>query len=387
MPRRAHGAAPQRLRRPLALRPGRARGRAVGGRADRRPERASCSAPAGRARSRSTAAVPVLPSAPGGLTGVLRIRVRSRRDAARAVGGRACRSRGSPLLAGVLLSSDDVCAVRCGAGGAQPRRRPRRRHVRTGRSCCRSGQLSIELYRGRRRLGTLARVRDVLAGPVRLRHHRSRPAGRPGCRAGTYPLRIVATPVAGAARRTPTALLRSSSAAIVPASWPGQDRSDERDRGARLASPRRTRSSSRGRSCAGRRDVRRRPEPRPRPLGVQEDRSRCRCPCRWTTAPSRVFDGYRVTHNMTRGPAKGGIRYHPAVTQDEVKALAMWMTWKCALMGLPFGGAKGGVVCDPKLLSLGRAGAPHAPLHDRDHQRDRARRRTSPPPTSAPTRR
>jgi len=66
-----------------------------------------------------------------------------------------------------------------------------------------------------------------------------------------------------------------------------------------------------------------------------------------------AFQGYRVVHNMTRGPAKGGIRYHPAVTQDEVKALAMWMTWKCALMGLPFGGAKGGVVCDPKVLSLG----------------------------------
>ncbi|MEI7760310.1 MAG: Glu/Leu/Phe/Val dehydrogenase [Thermoleophilia bacterium] len=65
------------------------------------------------------------------------------------------------------------------------------------------------------------------------------------------------------------------------------------------------------------------------------------------------FQGYRVVHNTTRGPAKGGIRYHPAVTQDEVKALAMWMTWKCALMGLPFGGAKGGVTCDPKLLSLG----------------------------------
>jgi glutamate dehydrogenase (NAD(P)+) len=67
----------------------------------------------------------------------------------------------------------------------------------------------------------------------------------------------------------------------------------------------------------------------------------------------RAFQGYRVVHNMTRGPAKGGIRYHPAVTQDEVKALAMWMTWKCALMGLPFGGAKGGVICDPKRLSLG----------------------------------
>jgi glutamate dehydrogenase (NAD(P)+) len=64
-----------------------------------------------------------------------------------------------------------------------------------------------------------------------------------------------------------------------------------------------------------------------------------------------VFLGYRVTHNIARGPSKGGIRYHPAVTRDEVKSLAMWMTWKCALMGLPFGGAKGGVVCDPKVLS------------------------------------
>jgi glutamate dehydrogenase (NAD(P)+) len=103
----------------------------------------------------------------------------------------------------------------------------------------------------------------------------------------------------------------------------------------------------------------------------------------------RVFEGYRVVHNMTRGPAKGGIRYHPQVsldevtalaawmtwkcavagvpfgggkggiryhpnvTRDEIKTLAMWMTWKCALMALPFGGAKGGVVCDPKLLSTG----------------------------------
>src|SRR3954467_1300451 len=66
-----------------------------------------------------------------------------------------------------------------------------------------------------------------------------------------------------------------------------------------------------------------------------------------------AFTGYRVTHNIARGPSKGGIRYHPDVTLDEVKALAMWMTWKCALMGLPFGGAKGGVVCDPKAMSRG----------------------------------
>ncbi|MBA3567497.1 MAG: Glu/Leu/Phe/Val dehydrogenase [Actinobacteria bacterium] len=64
-----------------------------------------------------------------------------------------------------------------------------------------------------------------------------------------------------------------------------------------------------------------------------------------------VYLGYRVTHNIARGPSKGGIRYHPDVTLDEVKALAMWMTWKCALMNLPFGGAKGGVICDPKTLS------------------------------------
>ncbi len=65
----------------------------------------------------------------------------------------------------------------------------------------------------------------------------------------------------------------------------------------------------------------------------------------------QVFEGFRVVHNVARGPSKGGIRYHPDVTLDETKALSMWMTWKCALMGLPFGGAKGGVVCDPKALS------------------------------------
>ncbi len=67
----------------------------------------------------------------------------------------------------------------------------------------------------------------------------------------------------------------------------------------------------------------------------------------------RMFEGYRVQHNVARGPAKGGIRYHQNVSLDEVKALAMWMTWKCAIAGLPFGGAKGGVIVDPKKLSVG----------------------------------
>jgi glutamate dehydrogenase (NAD(P)+) len=67
----------------------------------------------------------------------------------------------------------------------------------------------------------------------------------------------------------------------------------------------------------------------------------------------KVFTGYRVQHNNTLGPFKGGIRYHPGVTLDEITALAMLMTWKCALMGLPYGGAKGGIPCDPRTLSRG----------------------------------
>jgi glutamate dehydrogenase (NAD(P)+) len=65
-----------------------------------------------------------------------------------------------------------------------------------------------------------------------------------------------------------------------------------------------------------------------------------------------VFTGYRVQHNLSRGPAKGGIRYHQDVTLDEVRALAMWMTWKCAVVNIPYGGGKGGVIVDPKKLSI-----------------------------------
>ena len=76
-------------------------------------------------------------------------------------------------------------------------------------------------------------------------------------------------------------------------------------------------------------------------------------PVRMDDGDVQMFTGYRVQHNLARGPAKGGIRYHPRVTLDEVKALAMWMTWKCAVTNIPYGGAKGGVTLDPRRLSPG----------------------------------
>jgi glutamate dehydrogenase (NAD(P)+) len=77
----------------------------------------------------------------------------------------------------------------------------------------------------------------------------------------------------------------------------------------------------------------------------------CHFPVHMDDGSVQVFTGYRVQHNLGRGPAKGGIRYHQDVTLDEVKALAMWMTWKCAVVGIPYGGGKGGVIVDPKRLS------------------------------------
>jgi glutamate dehydrogenase (NAD(P)+) len=74
-------------------------------------------------------------------------------------------------------------------------------------------------------------------------------------------------------------------------------------------------------------------------------------PTKMDNGQIKVFTGYRVQHNVARGPAKGGIRYHPAVTLDEVKALAAWMTWKTAAVNIPYGGGKGGVICDPKRMS------------------------------------
>ena len=76
-----------------------------------------------------------------------------------------------------------------------------------------------------------------------------------------------------------------------------------------------------------------------------------RFPVRLDDGRTRIFTGYRVQHNVARGPAKGGLRYHPRTDLDEVRALAMWMTWKCALVNVPFGGAKGGVTCNPRAMS------------------------------------
>ena len=74
-------------------------------------------------------------------------------------------------------------------------------------------------------------------------------------------------------------------------------------------------------------------------------------PVKMDDGRTKVFIGYRVQHSLIRGPSKGGIRFHPDVTLDEVRALAMWMTWKCAVVNIPYGGAKGGIICDPLKLS------------------------------------
>src|SRR3954452_4192520 len=76
-------------------------------------------------------------------------------------------------------------------------------------------------------------------------------------------------------------------------------------------------------------------------------------PTRMDSGRIQVFEGFRVQHNFARGPAKGGIRYSPDVNIDEVRALAAWMTWKCAVVNVPFGGAKGGIICDPIQMSIG----------------------------------
>lgn len=76
-------------------------------------------------------------------------------------------------------------------------------------------------------------------------------------------------------------------------------------------------------------------------------------PVKMDDGTTKIFNGYRIQHNDARGPSKGGIRFHPAETVDTIRALAMWMTWKCAVVDIPLGGGKGGVICDPRTLSKG----------------------------------
>ena len=76
-------------------------------------------------------------------------------------------------------------------------------------------------------------------------------------------------------------------------------------------------------------------------------------PVKMDDGKTKVFNAFRIKHNTARGPAKGGIRFHPHETADTVRALSMWMTWKCAVVDIPLGGGKGGVICDPRELSMG----------------------------------
>ncbi len=110
------------------------------------------------------------------------------------------------------------------------------------------------------------------------------------------------------------------------------------------------------------------------------------CPVRMDDGKIQVFTGYRAQHNNARGPFKGGIRYDSSVNRNEVMALAMLQTWKNALVDLPFGGAKGGVVCDPKKLSIGEKERLTRRYTMEIICPSSARSTTSPLPTSAPTR-
>ena len=167
---------------------------------------------------------------------------------------------------------------------------------------------------------------------------------------GAYTIRLVARPTSGGPHDAQDDRVQDQVDAYTR-----RPRKELRDhnRGASDSTSARTRSRSRGSSCAALRTSSTSTRASSTSSRSARRRSSSRSPVTMDDGTIQVFEGYRVTHNIARGPSKGGIRYHPDVTLDEVKALAMWMTWKCALMDIPFGGAKGGVICDPKKLSRG----------------------------------
>ena len=181
--------------------------------------------------------------------------------------------------------------------------------------------------------------------PSRSRHRGHR---RPGSAATSTDAGLTATPPRSRAS------LRSEGRGPRRCRCPGR-RTDVRSRLAGRARPTRRRRQA-GKLDADVHRMLRTPE---RVLEVA-------VPVRIDDGSVEVFTGWRVHHDTTRGPGKGGIRFHPDVDADEVKALAAMMTFKTAILDLPFGGAKGGVRCDPQRLSLGRARAGDPPLHLRD---------------------
>ena len=277
------------------------------------------------------------------------------------------------------------------------RRRPCSRFARASCATCAAGdelrpvaRLDVELWRSDgARIGLLARLRDLLPGRYAFGLTGRGPDGSAARARAATSSRLVAFPTGDGPADAPDASRFTHQvgdrlySAVCRTCRPRSARDHARRARHRIFA--RTRSRSRSSSCGA--------WPR-RSTSTRTSSTSSRSARRPSSSRSRrdgrrldhdVFEGYRVTHNIARGPSKGGIRYHPDVTLDEVKALAMWMTWKCALMGIPFGGAKGGVVCNPKQLSRARARAHDAPLHERRSSTRSGPRRTSRRRTSAPS--
>ena len=291
------------------------------------------------------------------VTGALAVRPAGGRVAAHPVGDRL------PAVPGPLLARAAIYPGRVLARPTRPGRAARRRRrglARAGVQIEPVARLDVLLYSSSGALPRRARHACATCSPAPTAS--ASPAAAPAAPCsppGGYEIRLVAWPDARTSpdqEASPLPDRVGPERARCPSRQPSP-REPVPDRAAAAPGTSPTSSGSTTTSSASSASARSRSRSRSRP--------------RWTTARVHVFTGWRVTHNVARGPSKGGIRYHPGVTLDEVKALAMWMTWKCALMNLPFGGAKGGVDLRPEGALARGARADDAPLHVRDRQRDR----------------